>query len=65
MAALFSTGKAPGRPRQVGQVCVFGSAPYSTGHAQNILLRVVSCAWTSRPMVRMYLGMTGKDGCAE
>ena len=32
------TGSAPGKPRQVGQVWLFGSAPNSTGHAQNILL---------------------------
>ena len=52
-ASSFMTGKAPGKPRQVGQVWVFGVAPYSTGQAQNILLRVFSCTWTSSPMVAM------------
>ena len=52
-ASSFMTGKAPGSPRQVGHVWVFGVAPYSTGQAQNILLRVFSCTWTSSPMVAM------------
>ena len=53
-ASSFITGSAPGKPRHTGQVCVFGAAPYSTGQPQNILLRVLSCTWTSRPMVGMY-----------
>ena len=32
----FATGKDPGKPKQVGQVCVFGSAPNSVEHPQNI-----------------------------
>ena len=27
MAALLGTGSAPGRPKQMGRVCVLGSAP--------------------------------------
>jgi hypothetical protein len=33
---------------------VLGSAPNSTGEAQNILDRVLSCTCTSRPMLAMY-----------
>src|SRR6516165_701458 len=54
-ASSFITGKAPGKPRQTGQVCEFGSAPNSTRQVQNIFDRVFSCACTSRPMVVMYL----------
>jgi hypothetical protein len=54
-ASWFITGKAPGKPRQTGQVCVFGSAPNSTGEAQNIFERVFNWTCTSRPMVVMYL----------
>ena len=32
----FATGKEPGKPKQVGQVCVFGSAPNSVEQPQNI-----------------------------
>src|SRR4029078_10823429 len=53
-ASSFITGNAPGSPRQTGQVCVFGSAPNSTGEPQNILDRVLSCTCTSRPSVAMY-----------
>jgi hypothetical protein len=35
-------------------VCVFGSAPNSSGEAQNILDRVLSCTCTSNPIVAMY-----------
>src|SRR5438270_5891242 len=53
-ASWFITGNAPGKPRQTGQVCVFGSAPNSTGEAQNIFERVLSWTCTSRPMVARY-----------
>src|SRR5207249_10348285 len=53
-ASRFITGNAPGKPRQTGQVCVFGSAPNSTGEAQNIFERVLSWTCTSRPMVARY-----------
>ena len=43
-ASWFITGNAPGKPRQTGQVWVFGAAPNSTGHVQNIFERVFS--WT-------------------
>jgi hypothetical protein len=48
------TGNAPGNPRQTGQVCVFGGAPNSTGHAQNIFERVFNWTCTSSPIVLMY-----------
>ena len=51
MAALFGTGRAPGRPRHTGQVCVLGAAPNSSLQPQNIfVVRVVSSVWISRPM---------------
>src|SRR5438270_13174273 len=49
-AALFSAGKAPGNPRQVGQTCVFGGAPNCVEQPQKIFVFVRSCAWTSRPI---------------
>jgi hypothetical protein len=41
---LFSTGRAPGIPRQTGQVCELGSAPNFVEQPQNILVSVRS--WT-------------------
>src|SRR2546430_17132841 len=41
-------------PWHTGQVWVFGGAPKVVGQPQNILVRVVSCAWTSRPMTTSY-----------
>ena len=38
----YRVGIEPGRPRQVGQVWVFGSAPNSVGQPQNILVAVFS-----------------------
>src|SRR5438477_12022050 len=49
-ASWFITGNAPGNPRQTGQVCVFGAAPNSTGHAQNIFERVFNWTGGSRPV---------------
>jgi len=34
-ARRFKTGSAPGNPRQVGQICVFGSPPYLLTQPQN------------------------------
>jgi len=67
-ASWFITGNAPGNPRQTGQVCVFGSAPNSTGHAQNIFERVFSWTCTSRPTAATYSitrGFTSIDGQAD
>src|SRR6185503_15867620 len=49
-AALFNAGRAPGKPRQTAQTCVFGAAPNCVEQPQKILLRVRSCACTSRPI---------------
>jgi len=48
------TGNEPGKPKQIGQVCVFGGAPNSTGQAQNIFDRVLSWTCTSSPIVATY-----------
>ena len=40
IAAALATGSAPGRPRQTGQMCVFGSAP-NVGRATTEHLRAV------------------------
>src|SRR5262245_39657052 len=50
IAARLATGRLPGRPRQTGQICVFGSAPKSVGQPQNILVRVPSSTCVSKPM---------------
>ncbi len=39
-AIALTTGRAPGRPRQVGQTWVFGSAPNTVAQPQNILVPV-------------------------
>ena len=49
IAAALTTGSAPGRPRQTGQVWVFGSAPKSVAQPQNIFDLVPSSTWVSRP----------------
>ena len=53
MANSLRTGRAPGRPRQTGQVRVLGGWPYWAGQAQNIFVRVRIWQWTSRPMEGM------------
>ena len=50
MAFALTTGRAPGNPRQIGQTCVFGSAPNTVAQPQNILETVLSSMWTSRPI---------------
>src|SRR5271163_406379 len=54
-ARLFRTGRAPGRPRQTGQMLVLGAAPNFDEQPQKALVRVSSCTWTSRPMTGSYL----------
>ena len=41
-ASRFSTGSAPGRPRQTGQTLVLGGAPKLVGQPQKILVAVAS-----------------------
>ena len=49
-ASSPSTGRAPGRPRQTGQVWVLGGSPKLVAQPQNALVRVRSWACTSSPM---------------
>ena len=50
IACSFATGSAPGRPRQTGQVCVFGSAPNTVEQPQNIFDAVPSSTCVSSPI---------------
>src|SRR5215468_5030557 len=67
IAARFGTGRAPGWARQTGQVCVFSAAPYSSSQRQNIFVRVLRCACTSRPTtashsdIELVLGLAKSD----
>src|SRR3990167_4410351 len=55
-ASRFTTGRVPGCARQTGQTCVFGRASSgSFAESQNILVRVVSSACISRPIVGRYM----------
>src|SRR6202035_749997 len=49
-ARAFATGRLPGRPRQTGQVRVFGGSPKDSSQPQNIFVAVASCTWISSPM---------------
>ncbi len=49
-AVPLTTGSEPGSPRQVGQTCVFGSAPKTVAQPQNIFEAVPSSTCTSRPI---------------
>src|SRR5947207_9267797 len=57
-AFLFSTGNAPGRPRQTGQTLVLGGAPNCVEQPQKIFVCVSSCTCTSRPMTGSYFSRT-------
>jgi hypothetical protein len=46
----LTTGSVPGRPRQTGQVNVFGGSPKLSAHEQNIFVFVESWTWISSPM---------------
>src|SRR6266576_6222409 len=56
-ALRFSTGKAPGSPRQTGQTFVFGGSPKRVEHEQKILLAVSSWTWTSSPITGSYFAL--------
>jgi hypothetical protein len=59
---LFSTGKAPGNPRQTGQVWEFGSEPNFVEQPQKIFELVRSWAWTSSPITTWYfMGISDKN----
>ena len=49
-AVRLITGNVPGKPRQTGQVWLFGERPNVVLHPQNILVFVRNCACTSTPM---------------
>ena len=48
-AMPFTTGIAPGSPRQTGHTWVLGSAPKTVEHEQNIFEAVLSSTCTSSP----------------
>src|SRR5436189_5061467 len=54
IAALFATGRLPGRPRHTGQTWVLGSAPKAVGQPQNIFVRVPSSTCVSNPITGSY-----------
>src|SRR5438067_1886697 len=56
-AVAFGTGSAPGKARHTGHVRVLGSPPNPASQPQNILVRVFSCTWISRPMTGSHSGM--------
>ncbi len=55
-ALRFSTGSAPGSPRQVGQICVFGSPPYLFTQPQNAFDSVKKLNMDLQPDHRLVLG---------
>jgi hypothetical protein len=50
-AASLATGSDPGKPRHTGHVRLLAEPPKATSQPQNILDRVDSSAWISRPTV--------------
>ena len=63
-ASRFITGSAPGRARTTGSMSVLGAAlSYSgcagLGQRENILVRVASSTWTSRPTLSWMDWMAG------
>ena len=48
-AVPLTTGREPGRPREVGVIAVFGSAAKMFGAPSNIFVAVPSSTWTSMP----------------
>jgi len=42
IASRLGTGSVPGCPRHTGHVCVFGGAPKTFAHEQNIFVAVES-----------------------
>src|SRR5271165_4615674 len=57
-AAAFSTGSAPGSPRQTGQTLLLGCAPKLVGQPQKILVAVASWTCTSSPITGSYLAIS-------
>ena len=50
IARALTTGSAPGSPRQVGHVWMFGGSLNDSLQPQNIFVCVLSWTWISRPM---------------
>src|SRR5271165_7251462 len=63
-AFRFSTGKAPGSPRQTGHTFVFGGSPKRVEHEQKIFDAVSSCTWTSSPITASYLASRSEETAA-
>src|SRR5581483_2081988 len=53
-ARSFTTGRAPGKPRQTEQVWMLRGSPKDSSQPQNIFVLVLSCTWISRPMTGSY-----------
>src|ERR1700730_3998422 len=60
-ASRFSTGKAPGRPRQTGQTLVFGGLPKRVEQEQKIFDTVRRWTCTSRPITGSYLARAATE----
>src|ERR1700723_746787 len=57
----FSTGKAPGRPRQTGQTLVLGGSPKRVEQEQKIFDTVKSWTCTSKPITGSYLARAATE----
>ena len=51
---LFTTGSAPGRPKETGSTLELGAAPKSVEEVENILVSVANSTWTSMPITGSY-----------
>src|SRR5215475_5742448 len=60
-ARLFSTGRAPGKPRHTGQTLVFGGSPKCVEQPQKIFVFVSSWTCTSSPMTGSYLELVATE----
>src|SRR5216684_499375 len=60
-ALRFSTGKAPGSPRQTGHTFVLGGSPKRVEHEQKIFDAVSNCTWTSSPMTGSYFARRSSE----
>src|SRR5438309_4757081 len=63
-ALRFSTGNAPGNPRQTGQTLVLGGSPNRVDHEQKIFVTVRSSTCTSSPTTGSYRARAATDESA-
>src|SRR5438445_5234802 len=63
-ALRFSTGNAPGNPRQTGQTLVLGGPPNRVEHEQKVFVIVRSCTGTSSPITGSYRARAATDESA-